>query len=169
MLRALLSLVVLSLCLPWTSSGHSPQKAHVHGLGKVQIAFDGKKGKIQLELPGESLFGFEHEAVTKSDKRKKDQALKTLEEKISEMIVLEESLKCEIKKDIFEVNQAKNHSDVEAEFNVTCEKNLVDSTRLVFYFQKHFPRLKKIQIDVLADSIQKSLEVSKDGDVLELK
>ncbi|KYG64552.1 hypothetical protein AZI85_03845 [Bdellovibrio bacteriovorus] len=142
--------------------------SHVYGAGKVSLAFDGKSGKIQMEVPAEAILGFEHQAKSKQDKQKKDKALTKLEEKISEMIVLDPSLKCEIKKDIFEVNQEDSHADIEAEFNVTCAAPVAGST-ISFNFTKHFSRLKKVQVDVLADGVQKSTQVLKNGDSVELK
>lgn len=142
--------------------------AHEHGAGRVSIGFDGKKGRIEMEVPAESLFGFEHEAKSKKDKNKKEEALKSLEEKIAEMIVFDPALKCEIKKEIFEVNQSKNHADVDADFTVSCEKAVAEST-VSFNFQKVFSRLKKVQVDFITDGVQKSVQVLKNGDSLELK
>lgn len=142
--------------------------AHEHGAGRVSVGFDGKRGKIEMSIPAEALFGFEHEAKSAKDRQKKEDALKKLEEKISEMISFDAALKCEIKKEIFEVNQAKNHADVEAEFVVSCQEPVVGST-VSFNFQKVFSRFKKIQVDFIADSVQKSVQVLKNGDTLELK
>lgn len=145
-----------------------PQKAHVHGAGKVSLAFDGKSGKLELHAPAEAIYGFEHSAKSAKDKKRKDDGLQKLEEKISEMLILDPALKCEIKKEIFEVIEQKNHSEVEAEFGISCEAPVVGSV-LTFNFQKTFPRLKSVQIEVLADQVQKSLEAKKNGVTLELK
>ena len=144
------------------------QGTHVHGEGQVSIGLDGKKGKIELHLPAGAVLGFEYQATSQKDKKKKDVALSKLEEKISEMISFAPDLKCEIKKEIFEVNQATKHADIEAEFNVTCE-NAPSGSVLTFNFQKVFPALKKIQVSVIADSVQKSSQVMKNGEKLELK
>lgn len=144
------------------------QGAHVHGVGQVQMGFDGSKGKIHLEVPAEVIFGFEHEAKSKKDKQKKESALKVLDEKISEMIVFDPTLSCEIKKEIFEVNQKNGHADISAEYSVSCAKSVAGSS-LVFNFQKVFSRFKKAQVEVLADGVQKSLQVTKNGERLELK
>lgn len=144
------------------------QGSHVHGRGHVSLAFDGAKGKIQLETPAEAIFGFEHEAKTKADKKKKDEALQKLENKISEMIVFESAAKCEIKKEIIEVNLVKGHADINAEFSVVCQQS-VAGTSISFYFQKVFSSLKHVQVDVLVDEVQKSMEVKKNGESLGLK
>ncbi|NUN05804.1 MAG: DUF2796 domain-containing protein [Bdellovibrio sp.] len=142
--------------------------SHEHGAGRVSIGFDGRKGRIEMEIPAETLFGFEHEAKSKKDKQKKEEALKNLEEKITEMIVFDPALKCEVRKDIFEVSQSKNHADVEADFTVSCDKAVAEST-VSFHFEKVFSRFKKVQVDFITDGVQKSLQVLKNGDSLELK
>lgn len=151
-----------------TEPAPQPQKAHVHGEGTASLAFDGKKGKLDMSLPAESIMGFEHQAKSAKDRKAKEEALLKLEEKISDMVVLDPSLKCEIKKEIFEVIESKNHSDVDAEFNITCEQPALGST-VKFNFAKVFPRMKKIKVDVIAGEVQKSVEVKKGGESLELK
>lgn len=147
---------------------HSEHGAHVHGAGKVSLAFDGKKGKLELHAPAEAIYGFEHAAKSQKDKQKKEAGLKKLGEQMSEMVVLDPALKCEIKLDMYEVIEKKNHSDVESEFSIACEQPVAGST-ITFNFQKVFPRLKKVEVEVLADQVQKSLEIKKNGETLELK
>ena len=151
-----------------TEAAPPQQKAHVHGEGTASLAFDGKKGKLDMSLPAESIMGFEHQARSAKDRKAKEEALLKLEEKISDMVVLDPSLKCEIKKEIFEVIESKNHSDVDAEFNITCEQPALGTT-VKFNFAKVFPRMKKIKVDVIAGEVQKSVEVKKGGESLELK
>lgn len=160
MLKALLFAVM--------AMAHSQQGAHVHGVGKASLAFDGKKGKLEMHAPAEAIYGFEHAAKSQKDKQKKEAGLKKLGEQVAEMIVFDPALKCEIKLDMYEVIEKKNHSDVESEFSIVCEKPVAGST-VTFNFQKVFSRLKKVQVDVLADQVQKSLVVQKNGETLELK
>ena len=121
-----------------------------------------------MSLPAESVMGFEHEAKSAKDRKAKEDSLNKLEEKISEMVILDPALKCEIKKEIFEVIQSKTHGDVDAEFNITCEQPALGST-IKFNFAKVFPRMKKIKVNVIAGEVQKSVDVKKGGESLELK
>ena len=167
----MLVISVLSFCsvaFAQTEPAAQPQKSHVHGEGTASLAFDGKKGKLDMSLPSESIMGFEHQAKSAKDRKAKEDALLKLEEKISDMVVLDPSLKCEIKKEIFEVIESKNHSDVDAEFNITCEQPALGTT-VKLNFAKVFPRMKKIKVDVIAGEVQKSVEVKKGGESLELK
>lgn len=144
------------------------QTAHIHGHGTMDIAFDGNTGKIHLEIPGESIFGFEHQAKSKKDVQKKEAALKKLEDKISEMVVFEAALNCKIAKDIFEVNQEVQHADVDAEFSVTCDKPVLGSS-ISFNFPKVFSKFSKIKVNIVVDSVQKTTQVTKNGESVELK
>jgi hypothetical protein len=143
-------------------------KAHVHGEGTASLAFDGKKGKLDMSLPAETVMGFEYRPKNAKDRKAKEDSLLKLEEKISDMVVLDPALKCEIKKEIFEVIESKDHGDVDAEFNITCEQPVLGST-IKLNFAKTFPRMKKIKVDVIAGEIQKSVDVKKGGESLELK
>lgn len=144
------------------------EKAHVHGVAKAALAFEGKTGKIEMSLPSSAIYGFEYMPKTAKDKKAKEAGLQKLEDKIAEMFVLDPSLKCEIKKEIFEVDQRENHSDIDAEFRVNCEKSPV-GTSVMVNVAKIFPRIKTVQVDVIAEGVQKSQEVKTGGESIELK
>ncbi len=144
------------------------QKPHIHGEARVSIAFDGKKGRIELRVPTEAIYGFEHEAKSAKDRANKDQAMSKLSDKVGEMFVFDEGLKCEVRLDMYEVLPSKKHSDVEADYNVTCAE-LPAGHKLSFHLAKVFPRIKKTVVEYLAEDVQKSQVMTKDGDSIELK
>lgn len=163
------AIVFAATVTPLMSVAGPDQKTHLHGLAKAVMGFDDKKGKIEFHVNAESIYGFEHEATSKKDRDRKEKGLQKLEEKMAEMIVFDKALNCEIKKEIFEVNQERgNHAEVVAEFAVTCS-GPVAGTIIDFNFQKNFPRIKRVQVEVTADSVQKSAEITKNGETLELK
>lgn len=160
------------------NTAHREHSAHVHGAATLGIAFEKNIGKIEFKAPSESIYGFEHVAKSKKDKKIQSQALLTLKEKITEIITFSSDLKCLFAKEkielIKEKHEEKNkaqsgeHSDVEAEFQVTCEKSPVGS-QVIFNFQKHFPKLKDIDVQLLADDIQMSFELKKSGTPIDIK
>lgn len=156
------------LLLSFTLFAAGPNSAHVHGAGQMSMAFDGVNGKLQFEIPAQGLFGFEHVAKTKKDINKIAAVLQIFEQRISEMVVFNESLGCRISKEAIIVNSNQGHSDVDASFRVQCAKSILGS-EMVFNFQKVFPELKKMQVEVLADDVQKSMEVNQNGVVLGIK
>jgi hypothetical protein len=54
--------------LPASAEEHRQLGAHVHGHGRLNIAVDGKKLLIGLEVPGADIVGFEHEPSTPEQK-----------------------------------------------------------------------------------------------------
>lgn len=148
---------------------HREHGAHSHGAGTLGIAFDGLKGKIDFKIPSDSIFGFEYVAKSDKDKKKRDEGLSKLETKISEMIVFESALNCRITKDKIEVvAESPKHSDTVASYNVNCDKSPI-GTELNFNFQKQFPKIKDLDVQVIADNVQKSVEANKNNTKLLLK
>lgn len=148
---------------------HREHGAHVHGAAALSIAFDGAQGKIEFKSPSESLFGFEHAAKSDADKKAMDEAFKKFESNIADMISFEKNLACQFSKDKIEVVfEGKNHSDTTAAFSIKCAKSPVGS-KLVFNIQKQFPKLKDVDAQIIADTVQKSAEIRSNGTTVELK
>ena len=167
-LTATIFFSILSIAL--SAHEHREHGAHQHGAGKMGIAFDGKSGKIDFKIPSDSIFGFEHEVRSAAEKNKKAEGLKRLESKISDMIVFEKSLNCVITSEKIEVIQEKksSHSDTSASFNVNCDKSPA-GTDLTFNIQTVFPKIKDLDVDIVVDSLQKSVEAKVPNTKLSLK
>lgn len=143
--------------------------AHAHGAGTLGIAFEGSKGKIDFKIPGESILGFEHKAKSDKDKIRQQEALAKLESKISDMIAFDSALNCVMSKDKIEVvSESARHSEVVAGFSIVCARSPVGS-EVTFNFQKQFPKIKELDVAVIADNVQKSIEVKTDNTKLSLK
>ena len=152
-----------------TTHGHREHKAHDHGAGQIGIAFDGTDGKIDFDIPAESIIGFEYEPKKLADKKKLSDSLQTLRSKINDMIVFDSKSKCEITAQSVEVERSEEkHSEIEAQYSVKCLQSPVGGT-LTFKLHSQFKRIKKLQVQVAIDTLQKSAEVSKDGQKIELK
>lgn len=135
--------------------------AHAHGVGTLGIAFEGYKGTIEFEIPSDSIIGFEHIAKSKKDQKKKDESLAKLEANLSDMIKFESLLNCRFTKQKIEVvAESDSHSEVVALFNVICEKSPLN-TKLVFNFQKYFPKISNLNVQVIIDNLQKAVKINK--------
>ncbi len=154
---------------PQLGARHS-HKAHVHGSAQLSIAFDGLVGKLEFESPAESTVGFEHLARTDEQKKKVQDALELLKTKMNEMVLFKYDLGCVFNSTStkFETSQEGSHSETHATFDLVCNRSPKGS-ELTFQFTKFFPKLKKIEAQVLIDDIQKSMKVTKSPTVLELK
>lgn len=169
------------------SHSHREHGAHQHGAGEMGIAFEGANGKIEFKSSSESIFGFEHEARTDGDKKRQQEGLSKLENKIGEIVVFDPSLNCRISKEKVEVvreseaaaasqdakpakkaHRHAEHSETVGMFAVVCDKSPV-GTDITFNFQKHFSRLKDVDVQVIADAVQKAAEAKKNGVKISLK
>jgi hypothetical protein len=60
------------------ASSYAQEHAHVHGEGVLTMAIEAKRLVVALDTPTDSLWGFEHPAVTKEEQAKVDEATKRL-------------------------------------------------------------------------------------------
>ena len=69
--------------------------AHEHGVGQLNIAFDGQQVAMELHAPGADIVGFEHAAKTAEDRASIDAAVATLAQPLT-LFVLPEAAKCSV-------------------------------------------------------------------------
>ena len=70
-------------------------EAHVHGVAEINIAVEGSKADVEFRAPADSVMGFEHEAKSDSDKKKRDAALRTVQTKMSQMVLFDPKPGCQ--------------------------------------------------------------------------
>lgn len=153
--------------------------AHVHGAAEVNIAVEGKKVMVELRTPSEGVMGFEHEAKSDADKKKKDAALKRMEEKFGEMIVFDKKLGCKSQggsvtlvrtdeksgKDAQSGAKSGEHREVRASYQYECD-NAPAGSRVKFGITKVFPAIHEVKVQVIGDTKQSGATIKKDrGDV----
>ena len=73
-LACLLAAGAACAALPASAEEHRQLGAHVHGHGHLNIAIEGKKLTMELEVPGADIVGFEHEPSTPEQKAAVQQA-----------------------------------------------------------------------------------------------
>lgn len=147
---------------------HREHHAHVHGAATLAIAFDGLNGKAELKGAAEALLGFEHEAKTENDKKILAQTILQMENNITQMIQLDPSLKCVFSKDKIEMTKEHGgHADFVANYNIRCEKSPL-STKIKIDFSA-LARIKDLDVTILVDHLQKSVEIKGTPITIELK
>lgn len=153
--------------------------AHVHGTAEVNIAVEGKRVMVELRTPSVGVMGFEHEAKSDADKKKRDAALKRMEEKFGEMIVLDKKLGCKLQggnatlvqsdeksaKDAKSAAKSGEHREVRASYQYECDK-APSGSRVKFGVTKVFPAIHEVKVQVIGDAKQSGATIKKDrGDV----
>jgi Protein of unknown function (DUF2796) len=159
-------------------------EAHVHGVAEINIVVEGKKVAVEFRTPTEGLMGFEHEAKTDAEKKKRDAALKLINDKFPEMVILERRPGCRseggkvaiVRSDADDGEDKKRgqadhnkksgeHREVRATFNFQCQSDPVGS-RVQFAVTKLFPDIHELKVQVLSDANQTGATIKKDqGDV----
>jgi hypothetical protein len=183
-LSAALTILLAAMASAAEKRRHDP---HVHGVAEVNIAVEGSKADVEFRVPADSVMGFEHEAKTESDRKKRDAALRTVQTKMPQMVVFDSRLGCKISQVKTAVvqenaepgnaqhsknaqqqsdqNKTGEHREVQAEFSVACQKPLAGS-RVTFGVSKVFPEIHEIKVQVLGDAKQSGATIEKDkGDV----
>lgn len=153
-----------------TKKNHRHHEAHMHGAGKMSIAFDGTKGRIELVLAAESILGFEYRPKTDRDIIILSNATRTFQMEFGSMVQFDPTLGCLIKPDQVEQkmnDQKSSHSDFKASYNIECKKSLLKST-IKFDFSR-YDSIKDIDVTVLVDKLQKNFEISNRESSIELK
>ncbi len=67
---------VLGVCLATSAAAqeHRQLKAHEHGHGTLNIAVEGSRVAMELNVPGQDIVGFEHQPQTKKEKAAAEKA-----------------------------------------------------------------------------------------------
>ena len=153
------SLLIFSFDLGAAEKRH--HDAHVHGVAEINIAVEGAKATVEFRAPAESLMGFEHEAKSESDKKKRDADIKTtiVEDK-------GDHTKAQPGKDTHkDQKKSGEHREVHGNFSVSFDNPLA-GTRVKFGVSKVFREIQEIKVQVVGDSGQSGATIKKDkGDV----
>jgi hypothetical protein len=162
--------LAMLLLTPAGAAEKRRHEAHVHGTAEINIAVDGSKAEVEFRAPAEGVMGFEHEAKSENDKKRRDAALRTVQTKMSQMVVFDAKLGCKFSdvntalleekgesgktqpgKDAHvhkDQKKTAEHREVRATVSVACDKPLAGSqTR--FGVHKTFPAIHEIKVQVL--------------------
>lgn len=120
---------------------------HSHGVGRMDVAVDGKGFSVALEMPLDSLVGFERAPRNAREQQALKDALATL--RSGTLFAPEPAAQCTSSK--VEVTEpalkgGEAHADVDATHAFTCQK--VDALRAidVAALFKAFPRLRNVEV-----------------------
>ncbi len=91
--RLMTSALLLALALPAQAEEKRELGAHEHGVGNLNIAFEGQQVALELEAPGADIVGFEHHAESNEDRAKIDDAIALLARPL-ELFVLPAEARC---------------------------------------------------------------------------
>lgn len=161
--------VLLALNTTAAVAKSPPKKQHVHdhGHAKLAVAAEGDQIALDLEVPGDSVFGFEHAPKTDAEKKIYAAALDDLKTKPLELFLLSKDLGCVVQEAKAEAHNEGNHSDVDAAYKFKCAKPLAGA-KLTLALLDRFPRLKEVKVQLTSGATQAAKTVTKSADALDL-
>jgi hypothetical protein len=159
--------------------------AHVHGHGVLNIAIEGKKLSMELEVPGADIVGFEHEPSTAGQRA----ALAEAKAKLANASVLfapDPKAGCALEHTKVSIEagherhdhgaeggasshekEAAEHSGFHGEYSFVCASP-TRMTSMTFDYFKEFPDAQELDITVVSPKGQSSFEVKRDKPSLDL-
>jgi hypothetical protein len=159
--------------------------AHVHGHGRLNIAIEGKKMNMELEVPGADIVGFEHAPQTAEQRAALGQAQARLANAAA-LFAPERKAGCEldrvkVSKDAGhehhdhedksgaagEEKEEAGHSEFHAEYSFICASPS-RLTSMTFDYFKEFPNAQALTVTIVSPKGQSSFEVKRENPSLDL-
>ncbi|MGR3614822.1 MAG: ZrgA family zinc uptake protein, partial [Paracoccaceae bacterium] len=103
-------LATLAFASPVLAENNRQLDAHEHGVGELNIAFDGKTVAMELHAPGADIVGFEYEAESEEDRAAIDSAVAILA-KPQELFVLPKGAECTVTQASAGLESEEEHDD----------------------------------------------------------
>jgi hypothetical protein len=183
-LVALLLLSGFFAAPPLAAEGHRELGAHEHGRGTLNIAIEGTKVTMELEVPGADIVGFEHAAKSPKEKSAVEKATIQLKSPLA-LFNLPPTAACRITEAKVEVEKGGHdpdakpagadkaaekddgHSEFHAEYALECARpdNL---TAIAFGYFKAFAGAEKLTVNVITAKGQNKFEVTRASPTLSL-
>lgn len=168
--------------------------AHEHGVGQLDIAFDGTQIAMELRAPGADIVGFEYAAQSVEDRARVDAAVATLARPL-DLFALPSAAGCSVlqasatleseevheshdhdhghahedhsDEDHAEHADEATHSEFHAEYLLNCADPAAASVITFAYFDA-FPNALELEVQVISDDGATAFEVERDAPTLDL-
>ena len=165
--------------------------AHEHGVGQLNIAFDGQQIAMELHAPGADIVGFEYAAESSEDRAAVDAAVVTLAGPL-DLFVLPAAARCSVIQAAAELESEEEHDDHDdhadehahddhddhadeashtefhAEYLLTCaDPSAIDE--ITFAYFDVFPNALEVEVQLISDTGATSFEVERDAPTLDLR
>ena len=190
-LFALLLLTAAAATPAFAAEEHRELGVHEHGRGTLNIAVEGNKVTMELEVPGVDLVGFEHAAKTSRDKSAVEKA-KTLLMAPLALFALPASAACRVTEAKVEVEigehdhdtkgqpkaaagaeaekgaaKSEGHSEFHAQYALECAAP-GNMTAIEFGYFRTFVGAQRLDVNVITPKGQSKFEVTRSNPNLSL-
>ena len=156
---------------------HASLAAHEHGAAQLNVALEGQRLELALESPAMNLVGFEHAAVSTSDKAAVARTQQQLQTPLA-LFGIAAAAGCaitshELHSPLFVANAEEHeeheehdkehgaeHSDIDANYVLTCSQPQALAAIDLSELFKRFPATDKIQVQLIGPNGQQGAELS---------
>ena len=149
---------------------HRELGAHEHGRGTLNVAVEGKRISMELEVPAADIVGFEHAARTRQQKAAVEKAKKQLLApqvlfklpSIAGCTVSAASVELESggHDDTKKGEQKDAHSEFHAQYTFDCQTP-TSLTSIEFDYFRTFPSAQRLNVNVITPKGQTKFEASR--------
>ena len=169
--------------------------AHEHGVGQLDIAFEGNQILIDLHVPGADIVGFEYSAENADDRAAIDAAISTLMRPLN-LFILPDAAGCSVVNSSAVLESEEDHgvhddehtseddghddhaeedreniaghTDFHAEYLLTCADSAA-ITDITFAYFDAFPNALEVEVQTISDAGAASFEVKRSMPTLDLR
>jgi len=178
MRRALLLVAGVGIAVPAliAQAQHRELGPHQHGHGTLNIAIEGGRVSMELDVPGADIVGFEHAATTKSQRDAVDKAKAQLAAPLS-LFATPKSAACSVKEANVKIEGAEpkdaaakpadnakaaqhEHSDFNADYVLECT-SIDKLTSIEFPYFRVFPAAEELEVNLVTQKGQSKFEVKR--------
>lgn len=131
-----------------TSESHKLHKAHTHGVVALKVMTKQDGGiHVHMDIPLESLVGFEHKPKNDQQQTALDHAEKVLSD-VKNVMSFAKSRKCQHKTQSLDLVYEAHHAEAQYRYEGRCEGEL-SSQKITILMASHFSRIKQIRLTVV--------------------
>jgi hypothetical protein len=141
---------------------HRHAGAHEHGRGTLNVAVEGKRVSMELEVPGADIVGFEHAAKTSQQKAAVEKGKQQLLAPQT-LFQLPAAAGCAVSAANVAVDSGDGkgeHSEFHAQYTFDCQAP-ASLTSIDFDYFRTFSRAKRLDVSVVAPKGQSKFSVTR--------
>lgn len=175
---------------PATAEDTRQLDAHEHGVGQLNIAFDGQSIAMEFHAPGADIVGFEYAAKNAEDRAAVDAAVATLARPL-DLFVMPAAAGCSVTQAAAGLEREDDHAadaghedhadaghndhadeaghtEFHADYVLTCADPAA-VTDITFAYFDTFPNALEVEVQVISATGATSFEVARDAPSLDLR
>jgi hypothetical protein len=178
-MRFAISLAFVVLIFSAAQAANSVQRQlgpHEHGHGTLDIAVEGTKVSLELEVPGDDIAGFEHKPVTDPEKATLARVTDILNQPLT-VFEVPQAASCRVTDSKVEIAPEKHasgeaeepgeHSEFHNFYTLTCASPAA-LTSIHFRYFDLFERAQSLTVTIVTDKGQNQFDVTRQSPQLDL-